>query len=325
MTKKENARRILTFDQPERIVTGMPVHNMFYRGCNQESLDGTMGHDSPVGSRWRDVWGVVWEKRQPGIMGFPVEHPIDDVSKVDTYVWPDPEDPRICAQIDQMAHAKTDPDTFLCGNHRNLLLEEAEVLVGMEELMTWFFDEPEALRALFARYMDFQLAIARHYLSLGVEVITCSEDLGTQISTLVSPKMFDTFLAPEYDRLFSLYRAHGVLIEFHSCGHIEPFLERFIDLGIHILNPIQGTANNLETVRRVTQGRIALHGGVRSDILLEGSAEDIERETRACMRILGRDGGYFCDMDQVMDYKPESLQVMRDTIERYGRYPLIDR
>lgn len=82
--------------------------------------------------------------------------------------------------------------------------------------------------------MDFQLGIARHYLSLGVEMVTMSDDLGTQHGLLLSPTLIHDFLLPEYKRLFDLYKSKGVLVNFHSCGYIEPILDVFMDLGVVI-------------------------------------------------------------------------------------------
>ena len=53
------------------------------------------------------------------------------------------------------------------------------MLVGMENMMEYFFTEPGYVREILHRIMDFQLAMARKYLSLGVEVVSLGDDLGT--------------------------------------------------------------------------------------------------------------------------------------------------
>jgi hypothetical protein len=54
-----------------------PCCGIGYRGVNHEGYEGG-GHECPVGTTWQDVWGTVWEKRQEGVMGYPVRHPIPD-------------------------------------------------------------------------------------------------------------------------------------------------------------------------------------------------------------------------------------------------------
>ena len=155
--------------------------------------------------------------------------------------------------------------------------------------------------------MDFQLGIARHYLSLGVEIVEMSDDLGTQSRLLLSPAVIREFLLPEYRRLFELYKARGVLVNFHSCGHIEPALDMFLELGVDILNPVQKTANDLAAVRRKTAGRMALQGGISSGLIASGPIPAIREEVRRCIGLLGRDGGYFCGPDQGMPWPEGAL------------------
>ena len=67
------------------------------------------------------------------------------------------------------------------------------------------------------------------------------DDLGTQTGSLLGPRIVREFLVPEYRRLFRLYREHGVMIGFHSCGNVDAVLETFMELGVDVLNPVQAT------------------------------------------------------------------------------------
>lgn len=196
------------------------------------------------------------------------------------------------------------------------------MLVGMENAMCYFHDEPDAMREVLHRIMDFQLGIARHYLRLGVEMVRMGDDLGTQCGLLLSPALVEEFLVPEYRRLFALYKANGVLVNFHSCGHIEPLLDVFMELGVDILNPVQASANNLDEVRARTAGRMALQGGVASGLIAVGPIEAIRREVHRRIWQLGRDGGYFCGPDQYMPWPEAHIQALRDAVTEYGQYPI---
>lgn len=252
---------------------------------NHENTEG-LGHEQPVGATWRDIWGTTWHKEHAGVMGFPRGNPLADLSEMATYAWPDANDERLVEQIYRQAEGWDKETCFLWGGYRDTLWERTYMLCGMENAMCAFYSEPEAMRELLHRIMDFQLGMAQHYLAVGVEMVGCSDDLGTQIGPLLSPAIVQEFLVPEYRRLFDLYKGHGVLINFHSCGHVMPFLEMFIALGIDVLNPVQATANDLPELRRVTQGRMALQGGLSSGLL-------------------GREGGYFCSPDQRMPWPEE--------------------
>lgn len=322
MTARDNALRILHFDHPARVTGGMPCYFISYFGCNHESFAGG-GHDNPVGSHWTDIWGTVWYKEHADVMGFPRGNPLADPRTLARYRWPDPQDERICGQIYQQAAGyQRGDDQFLCASHRDTLWEKAYMLVGMENMMEYLYTEPEFAREVLHHIMDFQLGIAAHYLKLGVEIVSCGDDLGTQIAPLLNPRLVEEVFVPEYARLFNLYKQHGVLIEFHSCGNIEAFLEMFMRLGIDVLNPVQSTANNLARVREHTAGRLTLHGGVSSSLIMDGPPAAIEAEVRRCLHLLGRDGGYFCGPDQSMPFPQEHLDAVSRAIERYGSYPL---
>ncbi|MBN1250055.1 MAG: hypothetical protein JXC32_20490 [Anaerolineae bacterium] len=322
MNAKENARRIIAFRDPERVVVAPPAHNVAFFGANHEGFEGG-GHHLPVGSQWVDIWDVRWHREHDGVMGFPRGHPLADLPHaLQDYAWPNPDDARICGQIYEQAASWERDTTFLTGSHRDTLWEKSYMLVGMESMMVSFYTAPDAVRELLHRIMDFHLGIAHHYIEVGVEMVGLSDDLGTQRGLLLSPKVIETFFVPEYRRLFDFYKDHNVLINFHSCGHILPLVETFIELGVDILNPIQATANDLEALRQRTQGRMALQGGVSSATVVAGPVEAIRAEVRARLWQLGRDGGYFCGPDQGMPWPEAHIQALYDAVDDLGRYPL---
>ena len=322
MNPKENALRIIRFDHPDRVVCGCPSHSIGYRGCNHEGYDGG-GHHLPVGSVWCDIWGTEWHREHDGVMGFPRGNPLADLTAaLPNYQWPDPNDERIVRQIHEQLKGWDKVSTFLCASHRDTLWEKCYMLLGMENAMCGFHSEPDAMREVLRRIMDFQLGIAQHYLSVGVEMVHMSDDLGTQRGLLLSPELICRFLVPEYERPFALYKSRKVLINFHSCGHIEPVLDVFMELGVDILNPLQATANNLAFVRRRTAGRMALQGGISSAIVAAGPPSAIREEVARRLWELERDGGYFCGPDQGMPWPEAHIQALRDAVQEFGTYPL---
>jgi uroporphyrinogen decarboxylase len=320
MNPKENALRIIRFDHPERVVRQPPLHMVGYCGVDHEGYTGG-GHHLPVGSRWIDVWGVGWQREQEGMMGFPRVHPLENLPvALKSYQWPNPDDERIYASIYQAVDGWDRATTFLCGSHRDTLWEKAYMLVGMESLMVYIKTEPGAVHELLFRLMDFQLEIARHYLEVGVEMIGCSDDLGSQKGLLFSPQVLEDFFLPQYRRLFSLYKSRDVLVNFHSCGSIASLVDIFMGLGIDILNPIQASANDLDELRRLTQGRMALQGGVSSALMVSGPPQAIKEEVHRRILQLGRQGGYFCAPDQGMPWMEVHEQAFNDALEEFGRY-----
>ncbi len=323
MNPKENALRIIRFDNPERIVTEVPQYQTSYTGSNHEGYTGG-GHDCGAGTKWVDIWGTEWHKEHEGVMGFPRGNPLAEVGNLKNYKWPDPDDERIYRKIYDMAKNRPGDKTesFLSGSHRDALWEKAYMIVGMENMMTYFYEEPGFVKEVLHRITDFHLGIARHYTNIGVELVGMSDDLGTQSSLILSPRIIREFFVPEYRRLFSFYKERNILIELHSCGKIEDVLEMFIELGVDILNPVQASANDLDKVRTVTHGRMALHGGICSSLVMSGPESRITEEVRKRMLQLGANGGYFCSNDQGLPFPKSHIDAMKDAVEKYGRYPL---
>jgi uroporphyrinogen decarboxylase len=324
MTDKENALRIIRFQEPERVMPDLPKHVIEYNGMNHEGED-RLGHDSPVGSKWIDFWGTEWHKEHEGVMGFPCGNPLSEIKYLKHYQWPDPDDERRCKKIYEMAgEHKKDDDLFLAGGHRDTLWEKAYMLVGMENLMVYFLTEPGFVKEILHRVMDFQLGIAEHYVKADIEVAGLGDDLGTQKGPLLGPDIVDEFLVPEYRRLFDFYKKNKVIIEFHSCGCVESVLETLMSLSVDVLNPVQATANDLKKVRQVTRKSMALKGGVSSGLIMSGPREAIMDQVRQRIHELGSEGGYFCGPDQWMPYPEENIETVYKAVEEFGLYPLAE-
>ena len=334
-------------------------HGVNHQSYDDYSLSGD-GHDKPVGARWTDIWGVGWHKEYPDVMGFPKINPLADISALRSYSWPDPDDERICAPIykqmsafkeksdeaafveqndgaafadqDELSFGRSETsfdhceafpkrsEVFVVGSHRDTLWEKSYMLVGMENIMAYFFTEPNYAREILHKIMNFQLGIARHYINAGVDMVGLGDDMGTQRSLLFGRNIFDEFLEPEYKRIFEFYKSKNVLIDFHSCGHIEPLLETFISLGVNILNPIQATANDLSAIIRVTSGKMALKGGISTGLLIDGTPKQIRDTVKNTINLLSKGGGYFCCPDQGMPFPPENYSAFENAVAEFGIY-----
>ena len=323
MTERENALEIIRFGHPEKIVWHIPEYNLTYLGCNHESFDG-VSDSAPAGTRWKDIWGTGWHKEADGYMGLPEEYPLDEPEKLKDYRWPDPADERIVGQTYRLREQFVEgSDIFLNARHRDTLWEKAYMLVGMENMMVYFYTEPEFAKEVLGRIMDFQLGIAKMYVENGAEVVRLADDLGGQTSLLMSRGMIEEFLVPEYRRLIEFYKKHNVIIEFHSCGCIESIVDLFMDLGVDVLNPLQASANNLQKIREQTDGKMCLRGGISTALIANGTPEEIEADVKQKIRMLGKNGGYFCSPDQKIPWTDENYKAFRDALDRWGRYPLL--
>lgn len=98
-----------------------------------------------------DDWGVRWELREEGIGTFPVEHPIKEPEQVEGHEFPDPERPEVLRPMAEAADKVDRRRALLFGDNGWGLFERAWLLVGMERLLLWMAEEPEAVALLMHR------------------------------------------------------------------------------------------------------------------------------------------------------------------------------
>lgn len=320
LSPKENYLRAVRFQDPEYVPNGrrLPVASVGFHGVNPED-------NRPGEARaWADFWGIGHEKTLEDVMPMPTYHPLADVNRWDAYRWPSPDDPERLGPLAEQVGAVDRREQLLSVSHRSTLFERAWILVGMEILLMLMADAPEQADWLFDRIIAFQLGMARHYLALRPDLVALGDDVGTQRATLMSPAHYRRYIKPRYARLIALYKDAGVLVTYHSCGHVLPLVDDFVDLGIDVLNPVQPRANeDLALLRVKTAGRMALHGGVDTQYTLTlGTPAEVRAEVRERIHTLGAEGGYICAPDQSIPMPAENAQAFDDAVAEYGRYPL---
>jgi len=193
-------------------------------------------------------------------------------------------------------------------------------LRGLENLLIDMATRGEMAHWLIDRFTDFYLGFFDRMLTAAegrIDILRTADDLGTQRGLLLSPDMFRTFIKPRLSKLIDMTHSHGVKFLFHSCGAIRPLIEDLIEIGIDILDPLQAAADGMEpqALKDACGDRICLHGGICTQHLLpRGTPDEIRREVRRRLRIMGSGGGYIlapCHVLQ-MDVPTENILAMSD-------------
>jgi uroporphyrinogen decarboxylase len=310
MSAKENWLAAVKFAAPERVPLGCEsVGWSFQFGGLFRQAD------------WRDAWGVGWEVGLADTVPFPKHNPLADLDRLDGYRFPDPDVPVLGEQT-RSALAGIDRGKVLAyGTLPYLLFERAWALVGLEGFLEALLDRPDDARALLQRIAVYDRRMFERYLDLGVDGIAFSEDLGSQKALMMSPSLAREFLLPEYRFMFEPVLRAGKIINFHSCGCVDAIAGDLAAIGVTVLNPVQARANDLAAVKRATVGRMALSGGIDTDLLLRGTPVEVREETERVMAILKPGGGYICAPDQAIPGIPaENLYALWSTARAVGRY-----
>lgn len=168
-------------------------------------------------------------------------------------------------------------------------------LRSMEDALTDFYLNPDAIHTLFRRLTDFyKRMISRAHDELRLDGVFTSDDLGTQTSTFFSPDVFDEFFAPYYKEVIDHIHSLGMHFWLHACGNIESLIPRLIDLGVDVLHPIQKYTMDEGHIARTYGDRIAIWAGFDVQRTIPyGSAEDVRAEVRYLMDTYARPDGRF--------------------------------
>lgn len=126
-----------------------------------------------------------------------------------------------------------------------------------------------------------------------VDAIGFSEDMGTQRGLMFSPAMWRRFLKPGQQRLWDRIRSAGKVVYLHSCGDVQPIVGELIDMGVNMLQPIQPESMDIFALKREYGRHLCFAGGISTQWTLPyGTPEHVRAETRRCLDVMGKGGGY---------------------------------
>ena len=258
-----------------------------------------------------------------------VRCPLEDasgVSDIGNYRFPDP------YAAGRFEKAKRDidrfgKDYFIIGDVEITLFEMAWHLTGLEKYMVGMMCEEPWLEALNDRVEEWSTGLALQMVKAGVDAIWLGEDLGSQISTLISPEDWRIRFKPRHRRMIEKLRREnpGLVIIMHSDGAVAPLIDDFIELGIDVYNPVQPNvpgSDPRELKDRYGKG-ICFFGGIdQQSMLPSGDIGMIRADIRERIGILGKDRGYLLAPAHILqpDVAPETIEAMINAAIEFGSY-----
>jgi uroporphyrinogen-III decarboxylase len=203
---------------------------------------------------------------------------------------------------------------------------------GIRDVEEWYIStltRQDYVHAVFARQCEVALErLAQVHAAAGntIDVLyVCGTDFGTQASTFCSLETFDRLWAPFYRQVNDWIHRHTTWKTFkHSCGAVEAFLGRFIELGFDILNPVQTTAAGMDprALKERYGPRIVFWGGgVNTQWTLPfGTPDQVRTEVLERCEIFATGGGFvFNAVHNVQAQTPvENIVAMLDAVREFN-------
>jgi len=291
----------------------------------------------PAHSDYIDSWGSGAMEIAPGEW-FPGVHPLLNATtaeEVENYDgWPDMTDPSRVAHVADVARKLATQNEYAILATPWLLFpfERAYAMQGLEHFLLNMALHPEFAVALLKKNAEHCKVLMGAFLDqLGgnVDIIKIGDDLGTQVSLMISPKMYRQMLKPIHaDFIRFIKERTKAKVLFHTDGDVEPLIEDFIEIGVDILNPIQtsaGKMSDLVSLKSKYGGRIVFCGAIDTHRVLPfGTPDEVRAEVKRVIQALGHGGGFMLGpVHTIMgDVPAENVLAMVDAVEEYGQYPL---
>jgi uroporphyrinogen decarboxylase len=198
--------------------------------------------------------------------------------------------------------------------------QDACCIVGTQRMIMETYDDPgwvhELLGILNRRKQVFirSLAGARYdVLELGG---------GDASTTVISPKLFEKFVAPYDTKLIALAHEAGQRIAYHTCGGMMPILKQIAGMGPDAMEtftpPDMGGDVDLAEAKRRIGDTVCLIGGFDQFHFFTGcTPEQTRAEVRRCFEAAGQGGGYILSpSDHFFDADPALVAAFADEARR---------
>ena len=173
--------------------------------------------------------------------------------------------------------------------------QDAACLYGIEDLIMATFEDPawvhsflEVLRDRKKVYIDSLRGAKYDLLELGG---------GDASTTVISPDIFNEFVAPYDSELIAAAHDAGQRMVYHTCGGMMPILEDIAAMkpdAMETFTPegIGGDARLSEAKRRIGDKVCMIGGFDQFHFFTACSEEETRREVRRCFEEAGEGGGY---------------------------------
>jgi len=192
-------------------------------------------------------------------------------------------------------------------------------LMGVEELLVKYYDDPEMMKDMNLYLADFWMALFEGVLKeVEVDAVFIWEDMCYRGGPLISPEMFREFILPGYKKLTDFLRDRGVkIVLVDSDGDVWKLLPLWIEGGVTAIYPFEVAAGMDVVEVRKAYPKLGIHGGIDKRALIQGK-EAIDRELEARVPFMLERGGYIPTIDHMvsMDISFENFKYYREKLNQ---------
>ncbi|MGI6407007.1 MAG: uroporphyrinogen decarboxylase family protein [Syntrophaceticus sp.] len=285
LTKRENLLETIKGGNPDRFVNQYEFMEIIMevplvKDCFLEP-----------GTERKNNWGIYYKWPEGHIGQMPVhgEHTVvKDITEWKKYV----KAPSVkfadedWAPAIKHANSVDRNEQFVTAPYFGGVFEMCHNLLGMENALMAFYEEPEYMHELIDFITEYELAFAKEVIEhIHPDALFHHDDWGTQRNSFMSPETFKEFYEPAYKKIYGYYKENGVELVVHHCDcYAANLVPSMIEMGIDIWQGCMTTNNPAELIKKYG-GQISFMGGIDSGVVdfPEWTQEIVDREVeKAC-------------------------------------------
>lgn len=187
---------------------------------------------------------------------------------------------------------------FAMGNMPCTVWETAWYARGMEVLMMDMMAEPELAEIVLDAVTENAVIRAENFAKAGADGLYLGDDIGMQSTVMMNMELYRTYLKPRLARVIAAARAVNpdIIVQYHSCGYVEPFIPELIEIGVDVLNPVQPECMDFEKLYAQYGDKLSFSGLLGTQTLMPfGTPEEVRATVKKYLDMVGPKGGlYIC-------------------------------
>jgi uroporphyrinogen decarboxylase len=200
--------------------------------------------------------------------------------------------------------------------------ESAWYIRSMEDLMADMITDDERATIHLDRITALAVESIRTSASAGVDLVQLGDDIGMQSTIMMSLELWRQWLKPRLAKVIQAGKAinPNLLVFYHSCGYVIPFLDELIEIGVDILNPVQPECMKFDEVYRSVGGRISFWSTIGTQSTLPfGTPAEVKEAVWTNLRTCGKQGGIVIGPTHVVEPEVpwENLLAMKEACETF--------
>ncbi len=276
-------------------------------------------------------FGIKYHMPEDGLYYDMVEHPLSgkSVEELKDYEWPDPTRTMDLSGVRERAkNLKESNQYLLVGDMIDTgIFEPCWYLRGFENFLVDLLTDLDFVTTLLEGMYNYQLKRYSLFLQEAgefLDVVFVGDDLATAESVIMSPKTYRDIIKPYHKEYFKNLKklAPQAQLLYHSCGSIFSFIPDLIEVGVDILNPVQVSAQNMDTkiLKEMFGSKLSFWGAIDTTrVLPRGSKEEVKEEVRKRIDDLGPEGYVLTSVHDIQpDVPPENVVTMFEEAKNYG-------